>query len=84
MSDLWRDMVFRKSHVSELKTGCLSIHKEKPSVRVEIRAGGGLRPEKPGWSAGDTRKWPQKKCLGFWFLQGSFVIFIVNKHQLDY
>ena len=36
--------------------------KKKPSVRVELRAGGGLhRSEKPGWSAGDTGWWPQKK-----------------------
>ena len=53
-------VVSRKSHASELKNW-MSMHskkkKKKPSVRVELRAGGDPhRSEKPGWSAGDTRQ----------------------------
>ena len=68
MSDLWRGMVSRKSHVSELKNW-MPMHskksknnKKKPSVRVELRAGGDPhRSEKPGWSASDMRQWPKQK-----------------------
>ena len=36
--------------------------KKKPSVSVELRAGGDPhRPEKLGWSAGDMRQWPKKE-----------------------
>ena len=46
------------------KTGCSWIqkNKKKPSVGVELRAGGDPhRSEKPGWSAGDMRHWPKQK-----------------------
>ena len=73
MSNLWRDMVSCKSHVSELKNWMPKhSQKKKHSVGVELRAGGGLRPEKPGWSAGDTGQWPQKKWLGIRFLPREF------------
>ena len=37
-------------------------HSKKPSVGVELRAGGDPhRSEKPGWSAGDMRQWPKKE-----------------------
>ena len=49
----------RKREVNQ-KTGCLNIQKKKPSVRVELRAGGDLhRSEKPRWSAGDMRPLPK-------------------------
>ena len=61
VSDLWRGIVSRKSHVSELKNW-MPEHskrkkkKKKPCVGVELRAGGDLHgSEKPEWSAGDTR-----------------------------
>ena len=59
MSDLWRGMASRKSHVSELKNW-MPKHsqkkKKKSCVRVELRAGGDLHgSEKAGLSAGDTR-----------------------------
>ena len=39
-----------------------SKKQKKPSVGVELRAGGDPhRSEKPGWSAGDTRQWPKQK-----------------------
>ena len=64
VSDLWRGMVSGKSHVSELKNW-MPMHskkQKKPSVGVELRAGGDPhRSEKPGWSAGDTRQWPKQK-----------------------
>ena len=48
-------------------------HSKKPSVRVELRAGGDPhRSEKPGWSAGDMRKWPIKRCIGIQFLPREF------------
>ena len=54
-------MASRKSHVSELKNW-MPMHskkQKKPSVGVELRAGGDPhRSEKPGWSAGDMRQWP--------------------------
>ena len=38
-----------------------SKNKKKPSVGVELGAGGDPhRSEKPGWSARDTGQWPQK------------------------
>ena len=41
-----------------------SKKKKKPSVGVELRAGGNPhRSEKPGWSAGDMRQWPQQKKM---------------------
>ena len=64
VSDLWRGMASRKSHVSELKNW-MPMHskkQKKPSVGVELRAGGDPhRSEKPGWSASDTRQWPKQK-----------------------
>ena len=64
VSDLWRGMVSGKSHVSELKNW-MPMHskkQKKPSVGVELRAGGDPhRSEKPGWSAGDTRQWSKQK-----------------------
>ena len=51
VSDLWRGMASRKSHVSELKNWMPmhSKNKKKPSVGVELRAGGDPhRSEKPG------------------------------------
>ena len=37
-------------------------NKKKPSVRVDLRAGGDShRSEKPGWSVGDMRQWPKQK-----------------------
>ena len=60
LGDLWPDMVSRKSHVSELKNW-MPKHSKKPSVGVELRAGGDPhRSKKPGWSAGDMRQWPKK------------------------
>ena len=53
MGDLWRGMASRESHVSELKNW-VPMHSKKPSVGVELRAGGDPhRSEKAGWSAGD-------------------------------
>ena len=38
-----------------------SKNKKKPSVGVELRAGGDPhRSEKPGWSASDMRQWPKQ------------------------
>ena len=76
VSDLWRGIASPKSHVSELKNW-IPMHSKntkKPSVVVELRAGGDHHmPEKPGWSAGDTRQWPkQKKCIGTQFLPWEF------------
>ena len=49
-------MASHKSHVRELKNW-MPRHSKKPSVRVELRAGGDLhRSEKPGWSASDMDK----------------------------
>ena len=62
VSDVWHGMASRKSHVSELKNWMPMHSKKKPSVGVELRAGGDPhRSEKPGWSAGDMRQWPKKK-----------------------
>ena len=76
VSDLWRGMVSRKSHVSELKNWMPmhSKNKKKPSVGVELRAGGDPhRSQNPGWSAGDMRQWrKQKKCIGIRFLSRGF------------
>ena len=59
-------MASRKSHVSELKNW-MPMHskkQKKPSVGVELRAGGDPhRSEKPGWSAGDTKQWPKQKKM---------------------
>ena len=47
------------------------MHSKKPSVGLELRAGGDPhRSKKPGWSVGDMRPWPQKKkkCIGIQFL----------------
>ena len=67
VSDLWRGMASRKSHVSELKNW-MPMHskkkkkKKKPSVGVELRAGGDLHKfEKPGWSASDMRQVKKRK-----------------------
>ena len=61
VSDLWCGIVSHKSKVSELKNW-MPKHKKKPSVRVELRAGGDPdKFEMPGWSAGDMRPWPKKK-----------------------
>ena len=63
VSDLWRGMASRKSHVSELKNW-MPMHskKKKPSVGAELRgAGDPHRSEKLGWSAGDMRQWPNQK-----------------------
>ena len=64
VSDTWHNMASRKSHVSELKNW-MPMHskkQKKPSVGVELRAGGDPhRSEKPGWSAGDTRQWSKQK-----------------------
>ena len=55
VSDLWRGIASHKSHVSELKNW-MPKHSKKPSVEVELRAGGDPhRSEKPAWSAGDMR-----------------------------
>ena len=36
--------------------------KKKPSVGVELRAGGDPhRSQKPGWSASDMWQWPKQK-----------------------
>ena len=70
-------MVSCKSHVRNLKTGCLGIQK-KPSVGVDIRAGVGLRSEKAGWKASDKGQWPQeKKCLGIRFLPREFLLIVL-------
>ena len=64
VSDLWRGMASRKSHVSELKNW-MPMHSKKlkkPSVGVELRTGGDPhRSEKPGWSASDIGQWPKKE-----------------------
>ena len=53
--DPWCGMASHKSHVRELKNWMPS-HSKKPSVGVELRAGGDPnRSEKPGWSAGNMR-----------------------------
>ena len=70
VGNLWRSMLSRKSHVSELKNWMPknSKNKKKTSVGVEVRAGGDLqRSEKPGWSVGDMRPWPKKRCIGIQF-----------------
>ena len=60
VDNLWRGMVSRKSHASDLKNW-IPIHSKKPSVGVVLRAGGDPhRSEKPGLSAGDMRQWPKK------------------------
>ena len=63
-----------------------SKKQKKPSVGVELRAGGDPhRSEKPGWSASDTGQWPQKRnAYASGFSQGSFAVrffdlFKVNK-----
>ena len=62
MGDLWHGIASCKSHVRELKNW-MPKHSKKPSVGVELRAGGDLhRSEKPGWSAGDIRPWPKKNA----------------------
>ena len=66
VSDLWRGMTSPKSHVSELKSWMLmhlhSKKTKKPSVGVELRAGGDPHgSEKPGWSAVEMRQWPKQK-----------------------
>ena len=56
VGDLWRGKAFRKLHMRELKNW-MPIHSKKPSVRVELRAGGDPHGSmKPGWSAGDMRQ----------------------------
>ena len=68
--DPWCGMASHKSHVRELKNW-MPRHSKKPSVRVELRAGGDLhRSEKPGWSAGNI--WPKKRCIGIQFLPREF------------
>ena len=51
-------------------------HAKKPSVGVELRAGGDPHgSEKPGWSAGDMRQWPkQKNAQVSGFFRGSFAV----------
>ena len=67
VSDLWRGMAPRKSHVCELKkldAYAFKKQTKKASVGVELRAGGDPhRPETPGWSAGDMRQWPKQKKM---------------------
>ena len=61
VGDLWHGIASCKSHVSELKNW-MSSHSKKPSVGVELRAGGDPhKSEKPGWSAGDMSQWPKIK-----------------------
>ena len=68
-------MASRKSHVSELKNW-MPMHskkQKKPSVGVELRAGGDPhRSEKPGWSASGMSQWPKQKCIGTRFLPWDF------------
>ena len=53
-------MASHKPHVFELKKVDVYAFKKKPSVRIELRAGGDPhRSEKPGWSVGDIRQWPK-------------------------
>ena len=67
VGDLWHGMVSCKSHVGELKNW-IPKHSKKPSVRVELRAGGDPhRSEKPGWSTGDMRQWQKKRFIGIQF-----------------
>ena len=55
MGDLWHGMKSRKSHVREFKNW-MPRHSKKPSVRVELRAGGDRRSsEKPRWSASEIK-----------------------------
>ena len=63
VSDLRRGIVSPKSQVSELKNWMPKhTKKKKPSVRVELRAGGDPhKSDKSRWSAGDMRPWPKKK-----------------------
>ena len=60
-------MASHKSNVSELKNW-MPVYsrskkkKKKPSVGVELRAGGDPhRSEKPGWSASNMWQWPKQK-----------------------
>ena len=57
-------MVSPKSHVSELKNW-MPMHskkQKKPSVGVELRAGGDPHgSEKQGWSASDMTQWSKQK-----------------------
>ena len=62
VSDLWRGIASRKSHVSESKNGMSMHSKKQKKTGVELRAGGDpRRSEKPGWSAGDKRQWTKQK-----------------------
>ena len=77
MGNLWRGIVSGKSQASELKNWMPKHSKKKPSVGVELRAGGDPHgSEKPGWSADDMRQWPKKrkkkKCIGIRFLPREF------------
>ena len=87
VSDLWRGMVFLKSHVSELKNWMPmhSKNKKKPSANVELRAGGGAhRSEKRGQCAGDTGQWPQKRsAYTSGFSQGSFSVRFFNLFKVS-
>ena len=64
VSDLWRGIASRKSHVSESKNGMPMHSKKQKKAGVELRAGGDPhRSEKPGWSAGDKRQWTKQKKM---------------------
>ena len=93
VSDLWRGMASRKS-VTCVWIKKLDVYafknKKKPSVGVELRAGGDPhRSEKPGWSAGDMRSGLNKKkihrhsvsptSVAFFWLVIIFGLFKVSK-----
>ena len=79
VSDLWRGMVSRKSHVSELKNW-MPMHSNKKTkktkAKCQLRAGGDpRRSKKPRWSTSDTGQWPQKRnAYASSFSQGSLAV----------
>ena len=87
VGDLWPGIVSHKSQVSELKNWMpkhSTKKKKKPSVRVELRAGGDPhRPEKPGWSACHMRQWPkkEKKMHSIQFLAPEFCKILGQEQQ---
>ena len=85
VSDLKRGIVSPKSQVSELKNWIPKHTKKKPSVRVELRAGGDPhKSDKSGWSAGDMRPWPKKKKTHRYPVSPKGVLLLVFVTSLKY
>ena len=65
----------------------MPMHSKKPSVGVELRAGGDPhRSEKPGWSARDMRqqlKKEKKNAQASGFSHGSFVVSSFNLFKVS-